>query len=92
MSIIKLENWAVVQFEESYSAPELCSLHFKGFAYGHPKYEDGYPIVTTRIVSYKDGIFTTYSGSQYELGTVDPDYEKVYPNALDRVFESAKNL
>ena len=35
-----------------------------------------------------DKKITTSSGSVYELGTVDPDYEKAFPNASERVWDT----
>ena len=91
-NIITLNNWAVIQFESEYTPPEMIALHFKGNVFGHPKFKDGSPIITTEIVSYKNNIFTTYSGSQYKLGEVDPEYEKIFPNALERILKSAENI
>jgi hypothetical protein len=89
---IKLEEWSVVRLENDYFSPEQNVLRFAGHAYNHPKFDDGHPVITTCIVGYKNGVFITRSGSQYELGVVDPDYEKVYPNALERVRESGSKL
>lgn len=89
---IRLENWSVVSFGNGYNAPEQLTVHFKGNAYGHPNFKDDEPIVTTRITSCKDNIFKSFSGRSYVLGEVDPDFEKLYPNALERVLNSVCNF
>jgi hypothetical protein len=89
---ITLENWSIIDFGSAYYAPEQLTTHFKGNAYGHPNFEDGEPVITTRIISFNHGIFETFSESQYVLGKVDPEYEKLYPNALLRVIASVKRL
>ena len=46
-------------------------------------------VTTSSIISNADGKITTVSGSVYELGDVDPEYEKVYPNAAERIFQES---
>jgi hypothetical protein len=87
---IKLENWSIVT-QNPYSPPEF-GLSFHGNCYGHPRFDDGEPITTSPIVSFDNGVFGTLSGSKYELGTVSVDYLERYPDAVERVFESAKKL
>lgn len=86
----KLENWAVVNTNSPYTAPELKSLSFVGNVYGHGKFKDGERIVTSTVVKFDNEIFTTYSGMQYCLGEVDPSYEAMFPNAFERVIKAAK--
>lgn len=91
--VIKLENWSVIQMLGSgYDAPEIVKLHFRGLSYGHPRFEDGSPIVTTSIVGFSNGVFKTSSGSEYVLGNVDENYEAVYPNARQRVLDAASKM
>jgi hypothetical protein len=87
---IKLENWSVVS-PNPYSPPEF-GLSFHGNAYGHPRFYDGDPITTSVIVGFEEGVFKTLSGSEYTLGTVDGEYLKQYPDAVERVFASASKL
>lgn len=87
---MKLENWALIT-KTPYSPPEM-GMYFNGCVYDHPRFPDGYFIQTSSIVAFKDGKFKTYSGSIYELGNINPDYEKQFPDALNRILESAKSL
>lgn len=90
--LIRIENWSILlDFEdEEYTSPQNYFLSFAGMAYGHPKFEDGTGIKTSRIVSYKRGIFKTASGSAYVLGNVNPDYEIKYPNAYSQLITMAE--
>lgn len=72
-------------------APELFTYHLQGNAYGHPRFEDGDPVNTSRIVEVNDrGDYkevTTRSGSVYALykEDVDPECEREYPNYYERL-------
>jgi hypothetical protein len=86
-----LENWAIVSIpSDPYQPPELWPRYLQGNVFGHHRFEDGTPITTSKImsVSVEDKTITTYSGSVYTLGAVDPEYEKVHPNAAERVWQS----
>lgn len=83
---VRLENWSVCVREDPYCPPELLTQHLQGEAYGHPRFPDGERVTTTPIVRVSpEGIVATASGSRYQLGAVNPDYEAQYPNALNRV-------
>jgi len=81
--IYELRNWDV-----GYNSPNSSTLRLRGEVYGHPKHKDGRFIVTSRIVSISNGVFTTLSGSKYRITKegVNPAYEEKYPNAFDRLF------
>ena len=66
-----------------YTAPELITTHLSG------KLED-YKYVMTSPVLYKteDGRIVTKSGTIYTLGEVNPDYEKSFPSAKERLIDS----
>jgi len=87
-----LENWSVcTEIEDLYTPPELISPRLQGKVYGHPNSErhyDGKFIVTSAPVGQRNGKVVTYSGTEYELGTVDPKFEKLYPNSRERVFKN----
>lgn len=80
-----LQNWGVVYLRyDPYLAPEL-----RGQALCGTRVEDGKTITTSRIVGKTvDNDIVTNSGSIYELGAVDPVYEEMFPNALDRFVKS----
>lgn len=80
-----INNWSLVSKPlHAYQAPEQ-SLRLRGEVTGHPDFEDGSDITTSRIKEIKGGKVYTSSGSEYTLGTVDPVYEALYPNALQRL-------
>ncbi len=85
--MIRLENWSLVDTGEEYSSPEMIILVFQGNAYGHERFPEGTFIITSRIVSCENGVFKTYSGSEYRLGKVDEEYERLFPNALERILD-----
>jgi len=86
---MRLENWSIQH--GAYNAPEQGS-YFIGEVYGHPTRPDGRRVHTSMIVEVDPETETvrTHSGSIYKLGVADPDYEAVYPNAWERVFEWAR--
>ena len=93
MNIIRLENWSVVTLDnDPYKAPELKHPHLCGIAYGHPKFDDGKMVTTSTIMWKKQLTVVTLSGTYYMLGEVDPEYEKLYPNAKERIFNSLKEV
>ena len=80
--MLRLEQWSVVR--KPYATPESGG-HLHGRAYGHPRFDDGEWVTTSPITAVEGGIATTLSGSQYELGEVDPQYEAAFPNARERL-------
>lgn len=87
----RLENWAIVSDADPYTPPEGVNYYLIGAVYGHtkPRHYDGKEIRTSRIVSVTaDGLIVTKSGSQYQLGQVDPQYEKEFPDAQARVLKA----
>ena len=89
-----LENWAVYNDLDPYKAPECQSSYLGGNVYNHPKFDNGYTITTSRILDVDPDtrIATSYSGSKYKLGKISDDYEKNFPNAEKRFFNSARLL
>ena len=80
---MKLENWSVVS--DPYQAPEIAGYYLHGIVYGHPRFNDGVEVTTSRVVGVRgDRIFTS-SGHLYELGNVASEYESLYPNARARL-------
>ena len=86
---MKLENWSVVHGpSDPYQPPELWVKRLHGKIYGHPRFDDGKDVTSSRIVGIEGDFIVTGSGSRYELGAVDPQYETAYPNARERLFKS----
>ena len=85
----KLESWSVIAGEVSpYTAPELIRPKLHGKVYGHPRFTDGDEVTTSPFLRAEGEVIITASGTRYELGEVDPQYEKTYPNARERVFKT----
>jgi len=88
MSDIRIECWSVVSsYTNPYEAPELRKNSLRGQVYGHPMFPDGHMVVTSIIDMVEDNTIVTYSGNRYKLGEVDPEYEKLFPNARERIFK-----
>lgn len=90
-----LENWGLAQSPMSlYHAPELAPVMLVGTVTGHPRLRDGAEIRTSPIVDVEEVngnlVATTQSGTRYELGVVHPDYERLYPGAVDRILKIIK--
>lgn len=87
--MIRMENWSVCYYPtDPYGSPEQCTAILRGQVYGHPRFSEGQNISTSSIVGKIDDKVATASGSVYILGEVDPNYEKLFPNARKRLFES----
>ena len=94
---MRLDNWSVVGGNVSpYTPPELITTHIHGIVYGSDKFPDGEMITTAPVIEVTDRSETTgrhtvrtSSGSEYELGEVDPRYEELYPGALERLVRKA---
>jgi hypothetical protein len=89
----RIEKWGVVPLgTDPYTPPECRAHGLTGTVYGHPVFDDGDPITTSAFHSLRQEgdnvIVTTRSGSEYLLGQVDPEYERLFPNARARVIKS----
>lgn len=83
-----LRDWSVV----TKNPYDLVEKHYlQGRVYGHPRFEDGTLVTTSRIEEIRvEGDYkevTTRSGSIYYLhkNDVSVEYEKSYPNAYERL-------
>ena len=93
--IARLENWSFHFRCGEYDPPESRTHHLAGKVYGHKNHErhpDGKEIVTSPIIGVEGNLVLTHSGSKYELGTVDPLYEKEFPNAKERLLRTINSL
>lgn len=75
---MQLENWLVIENNDPYVPPELKDKRLQGNVYGHPRFEDGKWITTSSLVELDvvAGTAKTFSGSEYTLGTIDPEYDE----------------
>lgn len=87
---MKIENWSVVNVTLSpYSAPETGQPSLQGMVFGHPRFVDVTHITTSMIVGKnQENEILTKSGSAYVLGEIDPNYEKQFPDAKNRLLGS----
>lgn len=85
----RLDNWCMITAPISpYTPPECAIQRLSGIVFNSPKFADGTDITTSAPVAYRDGKVITKSGSEYELGTIEPEYEKLFPNARERFIKS----
>jgi len=93
---MELRNWSVCELPQKfdpYKAPEQQQQQktLQGQVYGHPieRHYDG-KWVTTSVPVATDGVNTVYtkSGSSYELGAIDENFEAEFNNAKQRMFDS----
>lgn len=92
---MKLENWSfTAKGNDGFKAPEQLIPCLQGNVFGHsnPKNHDGKFIATSRLMGKRNGRVVTQTGSEYELGEVDPNYEKAFPNARERLFTQLKKV
>ena len=76
--VYRIENWEVVgKIASAYSSPESATMHLKGEIYGHPKYNEGEIVVTSKIIE-TDGTFIKTFYHCYQLGYPHPRYEQWY--------------
>jgi hypothetical protein len=89
---MRLEKWCVISRNSpSLQSPEQERGYLHGFVTGHPHCPDGKEVITSRIVSRKADHVVTKSGSEYELGEVDPFYGLLFPNARERLLAGLRN-
>jgi hypothetical protein len=71
---MKLENWSFTRRAKTrYHAPETGSLVAQGTVTNHPRLGQG-EVVTSPIDKIEGKKVITASGSEYELGQVDPAF------------------
>ena len=74
----KLDNW-------SWNGKSL-----QGIISNSPLHKAGKFVTTSSVVGINGKLIETRSGTLYKLGTVDPNYEALYPNARERMFKSIR--
>jgi len=87
---MRIEEWAVVHpTPDPHAAPETQTQRLGGKVFGHPRFKDGHRVTTSSIRGKNiSGEVVTKSGSSYELGEIDPGYEKAFPDAKNRLLDS----
>lgn len=88
---ITVENWSLCPSKvDPYLPPEFVGTELQGLVFGHPSFQDGNQIRTSPIVgcNSEEGELITRSGTRYKLGQINPNYEKDFPNAREKLFAS----
>lgn len=87
-----VKNWSIFANDNhGFPAPETCSKHLQGNVFGNPKFHEGDPINTSRIIHIEDmgdhKDIITKSGSRYSVypEDVNPECEKQFPNYYERL-------
>lgn len=78
----KLDNWSVCYAPISpFHAPEMYKQRLCGIVSGSERFSDGKHVTTSVLISFNldNETVVTKSGSEYELGIIDPEYEKLFP-------------
>jgi hypothetical protein len=89
----RLENWFVSELpNDPYMAPELKRQVLCGNVFGHPNFPDYSDVTTSAIegIEMDSDAILTASGSEYTLGKPKEDYEKLFPNAKERLIKSLR--
>ena len=82
----KLEHWSLRSRPLGrVQPPEEDGVCLLGFVVGHPRHSDGKEVLTSPVMHYGANRIVTKSGSEYELGLVDPSYERCYPGSRQRL-------
>ena len=85
----RLENWAVVSHSDPYTPPEHRKQYLHGMVTGYPGKPEPHIITTSRIVAVDAELELAQCKSRvYSLGAVDPEWEKLFPDAAARFFAS----
>lgn len=86
---MRLENWSLACAEEGglvlpedFKSGEYCII---GEIYDRPGWEDGRCIKTSNIMEFTESKAVTRSGSIYELGTINKDYQRFINACKDGV-------
>lgn len=90
----RLENWSLCPAAPNpYQPPEIApGVMLQGNIYEDDRFQDGFH-VTTSLLQQVDGEYgVTKSGTFYKLGTVDPEWEKLFPGSRERFFAQAKKV
>ncbi len=82
--IIKLEGWLPTKWFDT-TPTDWTMESLVGHAFGHPRFKDGHPVVTSAIFGKEGNLVRTISGSLYELGTPDKLFAEHYPDPKEKL-------
>jgi hypothetical protein len=81
MSVVHLENWAVVASRRAAHAGLPPAVHLRGVVFDHPCVPDGREITTSHITHRKGRLLISHNGTHYALGHINPEYDARYPES-----------
>ena len=88
-----LHDWAIVPSPLGpYDPPETVRQRLHGVVQGHERFEDGNQITTSIIKGKQGDAVVVASGNRYLLGEPSDDYERHFPNAKRRLFDSLPEI
>ena len=87
----KLERWSIVNHILDPDVSPVVQEHcLYGIVSGHPSIKDGHIMLTSHITSLEGDLVVTFLGTKFELGEIDPEYEKEFPGAKEKLFNSLR--
>jgi hypothetical protein len=82
-----LRNWSLRSRPSGQlESPEQEGSCLYGLIIGHPLHRDGKEVLTSPVAARCANHIVTKSGSEYDLADPDPAYERLYPQARQRLF------
>lgn len=95
MNPVTLNHWSA-QLGLQYVPPQTQRSTLAGVCQNHPKHKDGTELVTSIIKGKRSVLqewtIVTKSGTSYQLGSIDPAYERLFPNAKIHLFNALKEV
>jgi hypothetical protein len=85
MKEARLENWLVIGKGETYTPPEMKTMCLAGKVFGHPDFEDGEKVITSRVMHAEGKKVLTYN-TAYILGKVSKEYHDWYVKEYEKPF------
>lgn len=81
----RIENWCFTSHGDQYTPPEMMVPVLRGNVVNHYRIGSREDQTTSRLLGRtEDGMLVT-KNTVYELGEIDPGYEKAFPGAKDRL-------
>ena len=89
-----LKNWFTSRAEPDnvYKPPENGALILAGEVYDRAGFEDGERVKTSAIVARNGDKVVTASGTEYELGDIEPGFAEKYPDARQHLLNQLPDV
>jgi len=94
---IAMKCWGVPVDPNSFAAPELQAYRLQGYVHGHPRFEDGDAVTTSRIIAIQDvgdHLVVSTKNTAYDVypDDVDPAAEAQHPGYYERLRKVAQEV